>query len=180
MKNQLLKKLVALSFVVMSGVVATGAANASAIPGYERPRLRAEMDVTMTGYFPSEVQDVIVTLNRRDDSRQPTSLNIEYTIKGEEDYPVNERLSIVKIEDIGCGSKRIFASLNSETDPSRVTGARANLVLEDHSKRLCDDYRPAVWTASYRSGYGWCGTMDLVLELSGNPKPVFTPMHDLH
>ena len=48
---------------------------------------------------------------------------------------------------------------------------RFSVVLIDYSTSICDnlvfDY---IWKAEVRKGYGFCGTMDSVMELTGTPE----------
>lgn len=77
--------------------------------------------------------------------------------------PYTFTLPILSVSAVGCGSFEIVAGIG-EADGNRI-----HLSLIDHSRRVCEDARPYVWEAEVRKGYGWCGTMDSVMRLGGNP-----------
>ena len=87
-------------------------------------------------------------------------------------------LAVVDVTEDECGSTIYHASLMQMDymyrpfDPNNQ--ARFSLTLVDHSTRLCEDYKPNLWEANVREGWGWCGTMDSTMEAVGNPQPLFT------
>jgi len=155
-------------------------------PNWERPILKAKMEVTHTEFGFQNVEDVVVTLTKRDGEKNATGVTIEYTLPlqadSEETSRIVKQLQIYNIEKDSCGSTMISARLpeskvGEDNRPFHGMGARFNLTLMDHSTRICEDYRPYRWEIYAREGYGWCGTGDSVIEAVGNPSPVITIMN---
>ncbi|HXW60932.1 MAG TPA: hypothetical protein VEK06_05305, partial [Myxococcota bacterium] len=48
-------------------------------------------------------------------------------------------------------------------------GDRFHVFLEDHSAESCTHNIGKIWKAEVRRGFGWCGTMDAFMELTGIP-----------
>ena len=150
-------------------------------PGYERPLYSAQMEkVNARGHF-ELAQNVRLMMTQLDESETPTGLRLSYVNSMLEQFPEatgysSVDLTIVETREIGCGSVQHIARLRQPNDhrDSIYNQHRFTVVLIDHTRRICEDYRPYLWEASIREGYGWCGTMDATMELRGNPKGVFT------
>ncbi|HBQ20922.1 MAG: hypothetical protein A2Z91_08715 [Deltaproteobacteria bacterium GWA2_38_16] len=176
--------------------------NAGAIvmrPGHERPIFGAAMEkVDAQGHF-ELASNIFLELTKRDSYRayntDPTGMLLTYTVPSvklssdESDQFVSQKLVITDKRDVGCGSVQYIASLRPEpilhylpVEKTREMQHRFTVVLIDHSQRVCEDYRPYLWEASVREGYGWCGTMDATMEIVGNPERVYTiqPLNEIN
>jgi hypothetical protein len=159
-------------------------------PGWERPIKKAEMKlVDSQGHF-GDAQDIDLTLTRRDGKNGPNKLKVtgmvlEYTINSTQGYrdgvdvvtPLREKRVLIVDQaptKDSCGSSIYYGQLAKQGQNKDVQ-VRFNVVLVDHSTRICKDFRPYRWEVSVREGYGWCGTMDATMELVGNPETVYTP-----
>lgn len=167
------KGLLAISALIVSSL-SFGIYN----PSWERPILTAPDMVIEQGRFGfKDLDRAGLTLTQRDGSAEPTGIivNLSYVRKAEGDSNRTIRLAVTNVSKDACGSKTIVAQLptSKPTEP-RGLYHRFSVVLTDHSQRLCEDYRPYMWEAKVREGYGWCGTMDATMSLYGNPEPVNT------
>lgn len=129
----------------------------------ELPFVYSPMKVLTKKYgFDSVNSDVTLVINH-----EQTLLGLDYV---HDSNPTHIDLVIVDINTDGCGSRHIYARLNKEKSTSReAIGRRYSVHMTDHSQRRCRDMRKYLWEADVRSGYGWCGTMDSVMTLGGNP-----------
>jgi len=152
--------------------------NAMAVydPSWERPLFTSEMKVTHSEYGFKDVDQFSLTLTKRDGEKNYTGAIVKYkqevTGENQETFliDVTKLLKVDQIEKDSCGSTLIYAQLAPLNNQSpNPMGARYHLVLLDHSSRICKDYRPYLWEASIREGYGWCGTGDSTMEGVGNP-----------
>jgi hypothetical protein len=155
------------------------------IQDWERPVLTAEMDVVKARFAFENVNRVwlTATINSSKKSKLPyTGLQLRFTHEDpSQQGQTREIMQVVNlevnsVETDACGSRTIIANLPKPKQGERHMGlqARFSVVLTDHSTRLCEDYRPNLWEASVRQGFGWCGTMDATMSLVGNPEPVYT------
>ncbi len=171
----------------MCFLLAMGASevHASFQPNWDRPLYTGKMKVTMAQRGFEGVRSAKLTLTRRDGSATegPTGMTLQYTVPEKvidsKYFPSHNNyvtLVVNKTEVDSCGSRQYIASLpqDEESRNPRRVGARFGIVLTDHSQRVCEDYRPNLWEASVHQGFGWCGTDDSRMQLSGNPEPVVT------
>lgn len=143
--------------------------------GHDRPVMEirnAEVLSSSYGFAGAEAVNLIMT--RRDGS--PHKLGFIFEAKalvGGALTPVRYELEVNDIYKEDDGSTVYLASL-----PQKIleegAGHRVNLTLIDHSTSNDGNYRDSQWEASIRDGYGWCGTMDSVIEFVGSPTPVYS------
>ncbi len=162
-----MKKSVLASWLVL---MVTSSAFGIYDPNWERPILGDhDMKIEAAQFGFEDVTQAGLTLTKRDGQTEPTGILVNLNDGG---AVRSIQLTITSIEkDASCGSVRYVASLGKQ---SKSMGARFNVVLEDHTTRVCDDARPGIWEANLREGYGWCGTGDATLYLVGNPEPLYT------
>ena len=179
MKRLLLTTLIALSAV----------ANAIHQPVYPRPILGAAMEVTASWGMFNNAREVSLTLMRHGPTpgqkEDVYSIVLDFLLldrlNSGDVIEVSKNLVVVNSYVDNCGSTVYDAQLSDVfTTGARAkvqqphVGERFSVTLVDHSTRLCEDYRPYVWEAHVRSGYGWCGTMDSVMKIVGNPEPPYS------
>ena len=170
-------------FAFVLSVIGLFAADAGAVvrPGWDRPVLRADMEVTDALYGFSKVSDVSLVMTRRDGQTDVTGLTLRFDT-GIERLPQTAegdhrsvKLLVQHVSTDGCGSKQYVANLLPAPGRRPMDAMhRFTVVLTDHTTRVCEDYRPHLWEASVSEGYGFCGTMDDRMTLVGNPEPVYT------
>ena len=176
-----MKNKIMFIFVSMFAFTST-VAFAISKPGWERPLYSAQMEkVSAQGHF-ELAQNVRLMMTQLDESETPTGLRLSYMNSMLEQFSETTGridLTIVETREIECGSVQYIARLLATQqvlnmrEPADLQH-RFTVVLTDHTRRVCKDYRPYAWEASVREGYGWCGTMDATMELRGNPKGIFT------
>ncbi len=84
--------------------------------------------------------------------------------------PVSQLFVVEKSAETDCGSTIYLGTYGG------AQGVRGSIEFVDHSTRVCEDFRPFRWEVRVRQGFGWCGTGDSIVELMGNPEPVFVTM----
>ena len=164
------------------GVVFFSTLNAHAIvmsPGQERPLYIAGMDkLSAVGEF-KNAQDITIMTTQQDQSDSLTGLVPSYLNKSTKQYRSVE-LVITSKQSIGCGSVEYIANLaqplvlENERVENPYLQHRLTVVLKDHTRRKCMDLPANLWEASVNEGYGFCGTMDSRMELSGHPHVIYT------
>jgi len=170
-----MKKL-GVALAVFCGML-FGQAHASIIPGWERPIRRAEeMKIIKTEFGFENVTKVSLTLTQQDETPSSTGITIEYV----EPKPYigtpyrpganYKMLKIINKYTDFCGSTVYQAALQLKQQ-----NLRFYVQLVDHSKRICKDNPPGTWEAFVTKGYGFCGTFDATMHLSGEPEEVVTP-----
>lgn len=141
----------------------------------------AKMSVTEAQYGFEGAYNVRLTLNKDPSLNRfdPPAVTLEYNQPSSDPLSGSPHhrtviLRVSRTETDTCGTVHYYADLSRTVDPdSRAVGARFHLHLADHSRRLCEDYKPFKWEADVREGFGWCGTGDATMGLQGNPKRVF-------
>lgn len=118
----------------------------------------ARMKVEEAGYAFEGLSEVTLTLTSTD-GQTPTGMLLEY-------YDEKVMLTINDASADSCGCLSYSASLPNQ-EPN---GARFTVFLEDHTASSCSHDVRNSWQALVRVGYGWCGTMDSTMRLSGFPK----------
>jgi hypothetical protein len=117
--------------------------------------------------FERVTSDVKITLSGGDltPSNRPAMI-LEYIQDGQDN---RVELQIFRAEEDSCGSLNFWADYGNNSGGPDFMGGRYNVHFVDHTKRVCEDAPLSLWEAEVRSGYGWCGTMDSVMTLRGNP-----------
>jgi hypothetical protein len=152
-----------------------GSAHGVVIPGWERPSLRAPLDqIGNGGVVINHHLKKSLTQNRRDGARRPTSYTLSEEVQVfcvKAPCPPMRQTRVFRIQserDAGCGSRQITAV---EQAPAGLTDfPAATLKVVDHSKRLCDDFRPYAWEVTVQS------RREKLRRFGGNPEPVYTIM----
>ena len=173
-------KKVLFGFVVVSMF---NVADARSMIRPERPVQYANMDKDSATYDFITAENIVLTLTQLAGSDEATGmvLNFHDSKTGEFQTDV---LEIVTIEKDACGSTIYNAALPQSRLALTTTGARMevmpipfnshrlNITLKDHTNRLCHDVIANIWEAHVREGFGWCGTMDSVMDISGQPEVI--------
>lgn len=139
-------------------------------PSWERPVLAAEdMEIRDARFGFEKVIEASLVLTKRDGQKVPTGMNLSLRYRGSR-TPKLTQLVIRHVGHDDCGSIQYSAGLPQEE--KNPNGARMSVFLTDHSTRVCDDMKKFQWEAHVREGFGWCGTGDATMDLSGDPEPV--------
>ncbi len=158
--------LIALSALALVAVSAP--AHATFNPGYDRPILSAEVKVTQaTGDF-RELENVTIVEAHRDGAKNV----VTYTFEANGQEPI--KFVKISTEDAGCGSiKHTAIDIESLLDNDK---RGYTLTLVDHSRRICEDYRPGLWdvTISKMGSMLPIAEEATVLSGYGNPELVFS------
>ncbi len=157
--------------------------DARSIRPEERPVQYANMDKDSATYDFTTAENVVLTLTQLDGSENPTGMLLNYHDSKTGKFHTN-LLEIVTIEKDACGSTIYNAALpqsrlalnrtgaHMEVMPISMNYARLNITLKDHTNRLCHDVIANLWEAHVREGFGWCGTMDSTMDISGQPQVI--------
>ena len=165
-----MKTLLALGIISMSFIQQ---AQASFIPGWERPIFTAKMEVAEVVAY-QNMHNIQLTLTRKDGTHSPSGMILTYSLEDNAQAQNIEKQYVISKKTVdGCGSIHYTAQLLQDANQENQQ-ERGSIELIDHTQRKCKDYRPFKWDAKVHSGFGFCGTMDTVTDLIGNPEPVVT------
>jgi hypothetical protein len=181
-KTRGLSMLKQMTFSMM-GLAVIGSLANMAFASYEPGRVDvvsvAKMKVISARNGFEKIRKVQLELTKRSGESQPSGMTIKYlapspSTSGDSYVLRKTDLVIEETSQDNCGSTYYQAHLplqqgNGEDRGREEMGGRFNITLVDHSTRLCKDYQEYLWEANVREGYGWCGTVDAVMQLKGNP-----------
>lgn len=156
-----MKKAALAAVIFAAAVFGALDAHAVAVKGWERPILRAQMNVYESTSNLDRVPNVELVMTQQDGRMQPTGFVL--LIDGQA-MP----FEISKAQRDQCGSYRYLGTPVAERGHMSIQGVR--LWVVDHSQRRCDSVsgRPGNWLASLQN------MGQVVMNMSGNPEPVFT------
>lgn len=188
MKETILSGIATVTAILTLAAVFTFTTFVSAahIPGYERPLLSADMDIVSSRGNFDLAGDVELTLNKIDSLPGETvdrfTMTLNFTMEDSQTQAIDDvvkNLVVLNTYQDSCGSTVYNAQISDifnqgARSRSQFVGERFSVLLVDHATRKCKDLRPYRWEANVRSGYGWCGTMDAVMKLEGQPHPLYT------
>lgn len=117
----------------------------------------ADMDVSNARFGFENIEKAQLLLVS-DNGQDATGIYLFYNDESVE-LAINDR----QVDD--CGAVIYTASLPKQNP----MGARYSVVLTDYSHSTCNEEHSA-WVAYVRKGYGFCGTFDATMTLSGLPK----------
>lgn len=126
----------------------------------------ATMSLTKARYSFEDVEQVVLQLAKQGGAA--THMTVEFK-KGEQQEYYDLSVTDAQPDENGCMT--YYASLESE-NPDVLFGKRFSVNLVDYSTCNHSDNQAGLWRAWVRSGFGWCGTMDATMELSGNPERI--------
>ena len=175
-----------MGFVVVS---IFNVADARSMIRPERPTQYAYMNKDYATQDFVSAENVVLTLTQLAGSDEATGMVLNFHDSKTGTFKT-EVLEIVTIQKDACGSTIYNAALyNAEPPQSRIAlhsstshmevmpvvpfnGRRLNITLQDHTNRLCHDVINNLWEAHVREGFGWCGTMDSTMDISGKPEVI--------
>lgn len=149
-------------------------------PNWERPIERVQLEITETHRGFELVDELEVTLRKRDGALHPTSMLVKYNKGMGEMLPAFETIkeeyfiSEDNVSKDDCGSVYYSVTISDHDEAGRSQGARSTVTLIDHRERVCTDLIPDLIEFRMRKGYGWCGTMDATLEAIGKPEALYS------
>jgi len=139
--------------------------------GWERPILKASLEVTHATFEFKTSNNLELVLTKRDGAHSEFATGLKLTY---DDQKTGESFTqffqVTNVAKDECGSTVYSASAVLLKDPQ----ARFNLTLTDNSTSNCKIVKDFRWEITARKGYGFCGTMDSTLEAVGNPEGVLT------
>ena len=167
-----------VGFLVVS--IFTGV-DARSIRREERPVQYAYMNKDNSTYGFVSAENLVLTLTQLDGANNPTGVRLNYHDSKTGAFHADV-LEIVDVSKDACGSTIYQAQLSLphialtgttvNVMPVPTNYRRLNITLKDHTTRLCDDVIANLWEAHVREGFGWCGTMDSTMDLSGQPQSI--------